>query len=161
MPITTKVCHWFTTGRWFSSGTPVSSTNNTDRHDMTELLLKVALNTINQPTGLFILAKCSNNKGSFIYENKYRLSHGIFHIIPFISPRSWYQPESRYAQGMIYERRLIKGMVWKMTCYDVFIIYFNRGNNWFVPKCSVVLARIKYMYIAIEQENHCFNIQIQ
>jgi hypothetical protein len=27
----------------------VSSTNNTDRHDITEILLKVALNTINQP----------------------------------------------------------------------------------------------------------------
>jgi hypothetical protein len=32
--------------RWFSPGTPVSSTNKTDRHDMTEILLKVALNTI-------------------------------------------------------------------------------------------------------------------
>jgi ABC-type Fe3+ transport system permease subunit len=30
----------------FSSGTPVSSTNKTDRHDITEILLKVALNTI-------------------------------------------------------------------------------------------------------------------
>jgi len=27
--------------------------------------------------------------------NKYSLLHGIFHIIPFISPRSCYQPESR------------------------------------------------------------------
>jgi hypothetical protein len=27
---------------------PVSSTNKTDRHDKTEILLKVALNTINQ-----------------------------------------------------------------------------------------------------------------
>jgi hypothetical protein len=27
-------------------GTPVSSTNKTDRHDITEILLKVALNTI-------------------------------------------------------------------------------------------------------------------
>ena len=34
----------FATGRWFS---PVSSTNKTDRHDITETLLKVALNTIN------------------------------------------------------------------------------------------------------------------
>ena len=25
--------------------------------------------------------------------NTYRLLHGIFRIIPFISPRSWYQPE--------------------------------------------------------------------
>ena len=35
---------------WFSLGTPVSSTNKTDRRDMTEILLKVALNTINQQT---------------------------------------------------------------------------------------------------------------
>jgi hypothetical protein len=31
---------------WFSPGTLVSSTNNTDHNDMTEILLKVALNTI-------------------------------------------------------------------------------------------------------------------
>jgi len=29
------------------SGTPVSSTNKTDYHDITEILLKVVLNTIN------------------------------------------------------------------------------------------------------------------
>jgi len=33
----------------FFSGTPVSSTNKTDHHNITEILLKVALNTINQP----------------------------------------------------------------------------------------------------------------
>ena len=36
--------------RWFSPGTPVSATNKTDCHDITEILLKVALNTINQLT---------------------------------------------------------------------------------------------------------------
>jgi hypothetical protein len=30
------------------SGTPVSSTNKTDRHDIIEIVLKVALNTIKQ-----------------------------------------------------------------------------------------------------------------
>ena len=35
-----KVC------RWFSPDTPVSSTNKTDCHDFTEILLKMALNTI-------------------------------------------------------------------------------------------------------------------
>jgi hypothetical protein len=30
------------TGRWFSSGTPVSSTNKTDHHDITEISLEVA-----------------------------------------------------------------------------------------------------------------------
>jgi hypothetical protein len=34
----------------FSPGTPVSSTNKTDRHDIIEILLKVALDTINQST---------------------------------------------------------------------------------------------------------------
>ena len=34
------------TGRWFSPDTPVSSTNKTDHHDITEILLKVALNNI-------------------------------------------------------------------------------------------------------------------
>ena len=33
-------------GWWFSPGTPVSSTNKTDRHDIAKILLKVALNTI-------------------------------------------------------------------------------------------------------------------
>jgi hypothetical protein len=41
-----KVSQWLETGRWFSPGTPVSSTNKADRHDITEILLKVALNTI-------------------------------------------------------------------------------------------------------------------
>jgi hypothetical protein len=32
-------------GRWFSPGIPVSSTTKTGRHDIAEILLKVALNT--------------------------------------------------------------------------------------------------------------------
>jgi hypothetical protein len=43
-----KVYQWLATGRWFSPGPSVSSTNKTDGHDITELLLKVALNTIKQ-----------------------------------------------------------------------------------------------------------------
>jgi hypothetical protein len=45
-----KVCQWFATGRWFSPGTPVSSNNKTDHHDITEILMKVALNTVNKPS---------------------------------------------------------------------------------------------------------------
>jgi hypothetical protein len=35
-------------GQWFSPGTTASSTTKTGRHDIAEILLKVALNTINQ-----------------------------------------------------------------------------------------------------------------
>ena len=43
-----KVCQWLPTGQLFSPGTLVSSTNKTDRHDITEIMLKVTLNTMNQ-----------------------------------------------------------------------------------------------------------------
>jgi hypothetical protein len=35
-------------GRWFSPGTPASSTSKPGHHDIAEILLKVALNTKNQ-----------------------------------------------------------------------------------------------------------------
>ena len=41
-------------GRWFSPGTLVSSTNKADCRNITEILLKVRLNTINQPTNTFL-----------------------------------------------------------------------------------------------------------
>jgi hypothetical protein len=43
-----KVCQFLATGWWFSAGSPVSCSNITDRHDKTEIVMKVALNTIHQ-----------------------------------------------------------------------------------------------------------------
>ena len=40
-----KVRQWPTTGRWFSPDTQVSPINKIDRYDITEILLKVVLNT--------------------------------------------------------------------------------------------------------------------
>jgi hypothetical protein len=42
-PYCDKVCLWLVTGKWFSPGTSVSSTNKNGRYDITEILLKVAL----------------------------------------------------------------------------------------------------------------------
>ena len=56
-----KACQWLARGRWFSPGPPVSSTNKTDCHDITERLLNMVLNTIKQTniTGSFrISALC-------------------------------------------------------------------------------------------------------
>ena len=49
-----QVCQWLTTGRWIYLGTPVSSTNKTDRRDIAELLLKVVFNT----TTLILTINC-------------------------------------------------------------------------------------------------------
>ena len=43
-----KVYQLLAHGQWFSPGTLASSTTKTGRHDIAEILLKVALNTINQ-----------------------------------------------------------------------------------------------------------------
>jgi hypothetical protein len=43
-----KVYQLLAHGRWLSPDTPASSTTKTDRHDIAEILLKVALNTKNQ-----------------------------------------------------------------------------------------------------------------
>jgi len=40
-----KVYQMLAYGRWFSPGTPSSSTTKTGRHDIDEILLKVALST--------------------------------------------------------------------------------------------------------------------
>jgi hypothetical protein len=44
-------------GRWFSSGNPTSSTTKTGRHDIAEILLKVALNTKNKKIYLEMTVK--------------------------------------------------------------------------------------------------------
>ena len=41
-----KVCQWLAAGRWFSPGPLVSFTNKTDRHEIPDILLKMALSTI-------------------------------------------------------------------------------------------------------------------
>jgi hypothetical protein len=43
-----KVYQLLAHGRWFSPGTPASSTTKTGHHDIAEILLKVTLNTKNQ-----------------------------------------------------------------------------------------------------------------
>jgi len=54
-------------GWWFSPGIRVSSTNKTDRHDVTEILLEVALNTVNLALTIVLSTKQDNatDKPSF------------------------------------------------------------------------------------------------
>jgi hypothetical protein len=53
-------------GRWVSVGTPVSSTYKANSHDITEILVKVGLNTI-----AINLAHCSQIKQCFIFQMYY------------------------------------------------------------------------------------------
>jgi hypothetical protein len=48
-----KVCQWLVTGLWFSLGPTVSSSNKTNRNDITEILLKVVLTPSNKQTNWY------------------------------------------------------------------------------------------------------------
>ena len=86
----------------FFSGYSGSSTNKTDCHDITEILLKVALNTINQ------------TKQTLVY-SLYSLNLLIF--LPIYSDNSQGYPMSRFVAGLPdhqlnYEAR-------EMACHSV------------------------------------------
>ena len=62
-----KVCQWLAASQWFFLGTPASTTNKTDYHDITEILLKVALNTLT----LYLIT--TNNKQIHNHSLEWRL----------------------------------------------------------------------------------------
>jgi hypothetical protein len=71
-----KVCHWHMTGRWLSLSTPVSSINKTDRHDKTEILLKVVINNIN-------LWKIIPLQSNLVRDRPFNLKGGVWFFVSF------------------------------------------------------------------------------
>jgi hypothetical protein len=62
-----KVYQLLAHGRWFSPDTPASSTTETGRHDIAEILLKVALNTINQIKSILLLFFLLSASGNYLF----------------------------------------------------------------------------------------------
>jgi hypothetical protein len=63
------------TYRWFSPSTLVSSINKTSRHDIAEILLKVALNTINRPSSFSCISSTL-----FLTRMSIAHVHGLFQL---------------------------------------------------------------------------------
>ena len=75
-----KVCQWLATGQWFSPGNPVSYTNKTDRHEIIEILMKVALNTITiTPVHCHQFSRCWRNS-SFKHKKTSWLSFVQYYV---------------------------------------------------------------------------------
>ena len=95
-PIITVICVFIYPGiymlsvtiLWFSPGTPVSATNKTNRHDITdshditEIVLKVALKTINQTYTIILWV------WRFNFKSTLRKSHVIVQKV-HRCPRNW------------------------------------------------------------------------
>jgi hypothetical protein len=80
-----KICQWLAAGRWFSPGTTVSSTNKTYRHNITEILSNVVLNTIIPNSLQRDSQQYKQNKD--IKFNKFFPILNMFDLIIFITPR--------------------------------------------------------------------------
>jgi hypothetical protein len=67
-----KDCQWLVADWWLSLGTLVSSTNKTDWLDTTEILLKVALNTITLSHNSVMknVVTLSSHKGQSFYDSR-------------------------------------------------------------------------------------------
>ena len=54
----------------------------------------------------------------------YRLMHALFHIRTVITPRNRYRPEG-FSPRVDIGRGMITVLIWKKTCINLFITYFN------------------------------------
>jgi hypothetical protein len=121
-----KVCEWLAASRWFSPGPPVSSNNKTDRHYILEILLKVALTTI-QPTNQHLLIKLLNNNTTicafcisiynklkqqwfiYLWYAKYLIGHVVLLNYIKISFLDWSKPYiARFDQTLWSSRNLAR-----------------------------------------------------
>jgi hypothetical protein len=64
-PQVIKVYQLLSKGRWFSPGTPVSSTTKTGRHDIAEILLNTKIQIQNSYLCCFCLFACSGVRHDF------------------------------------------------------------------------------------------------
>ena len=71
-----KVYQLFAHGWWFFPDTPTFSTTKTDRHDIAEILLKLALNTKNQ-----INYKLINSTSTILFSMIFEFMYSIYKIV--------------------------------------------------------------------------------
>ena len=71
---------------WFSLGTPVSSTNKTDRNDITEILLKVAFKHRKPKPNLNLLQTIHGSNLSLFEITMFHVLKKKFYNIHYISP---------------------------------------------------------------------------
>jgi hypothetical protein len=117
-----KVCQWLATCWWFSSDTRVSSINKAD-HNITEILLKVALNTIKQTLqwrghhGHDHMVSCTN-KADCDYRTEILLKVALNTINP---PFQWKLSKPNFL-GTHFSVRFIQ--VWFKTYSDNFLFIY-------------------------------------
>jgi hypothetical protein len=90
-----KVYQLLSHGRWFSPGTPASSTTKTDRHDKAEILLKVVFNNKSNQINHIILFP----QERYVVSTTYYFVPTTYYVVPSIYcfvPTTYYLVPSIY-----------------------------------------------------------------
>ena len=124
------VCQGLAAGRLFSPGTPISSTNKTNRHDITEILLKMAPNTINQ---WYRVHKAKGRNQTYNCSGETLVIHlGVnLATVRYWLWRRLSNKENTYDIHIIYNIIYIKHIIFQLfsfywgSCYSIFSFLCN------------------------------------
>jgi hypothetical protein len=130
-----KVYQWLVAGLWFSPGTLVSSTTKTDRHDITEILLKVTLNIITLHANPFYLIYCFEMNTPWIqqwihheYSNEYTMNTAM--NTPWI--QQWIQQWIHHEYSNEYTMNTAMNTPWiqlNVGWVRWFMVFYSTFNN--------------------------------
>jgi hypothetical protein len=131
-----KVCQWLSAGGWFSPGTLVFSTNETDRHDIAEILLKMALTTMTITPSLVVVSWNACNIDTFwllIYIYDFFLAFYSFKLLKSKRHYKWKNfcnLLSTRLSNLIQKKNSSVNMKVSGFCYDMHFHYCLPIKKW-------------------------------
>ena len=125
---------WLAVGWWFSLRTSVSSTNKTDRNDITEMLLKVALSTITLTHFQLWITRAQKPNTMRHHFGKTWIYISMFHAIFYIS----------LLQSLL-------GVIFGLLGLDIDprVFVFTRLNSHFIEWCSTLTVVVFQLFYNI------------
>ena len=148
------VCQWLATGRWFSLGIPVSSTNKTDCHDITELLLKVALNTITI-TLLLSSICCRVITNKEVFTNMLRFVYKGIRSIPDDCNKSYCSSCLNCYPRLFKKRNTERFLLHANTIYSLYIIDPCTGTAWNESWVKPFVLQLSFCWKVMSTSNFC------
>ena len=136
----------FAAGRWLFPGLPVSSTNKTDHHDITEILLKVALNTI-KPNELDFnrdnsLKQHSKGKHRTHYPDTEPDRLCCYSLIYIVSLLNLETADTNFIVFCLIRPGIIEPMIY--TALQPITLSFTPPRLWIFPLMNLVIIEVYY-----------------
>ena len=142
-------------GRWFSPGIPTSSTTKTGRHDIAEILLKVALNTNNQIKSSSIY-KCTDSDYPLWYLQTLLITTICVFDLSFSMPKKY---PANISLQLHYRARFMSTITLFIHLKTHFLFFLNELDSfWIVIK--LIHVQLKGICSVVSNGNNTIIVQI-